>query len=279
MLLCAAGPKPTKTTRFPPSWTDPTEPFHVAGPIYYVGTRGIGVYIIKSDAGLILLSGAPGQATEAINSSIKKLGFKLEDIKLILSSHAHFDHAGTLAAHKRASGAQLIAMDDDAALLKSGGELDFLFSNRPEFRFEGVLVDRTVKDQEHVSFGNITLTAHLTSGHTKGCTTWQMEFREGNKSYNVVFADGMTINPGTRFVKNPSYPSVLADYEKTFRTLEGLNPDVYLAYHGEFIDLEDRKKMAKSKGFKAWLNSTQYKQQLQNRKATFVKKVELEKKH
>lgn len=272
--LCAAAPQSTKeAAQDPPAWTEPTEPFHIVGPIYYVGTRGIGVFLLKSDAGLVLVSGAPSPATAALVASIRKLGFKAEDIKLVLSSHAHFDHAGTLAAFKKLTGAKLVAMDADVELLKSGGALDFLFSNRPHFHFEGVTTDRVIKDKERVTLGNVTLTAHLTPGHTKGCTTWTMQVEDAGTNYNVVFADGTGINPGTRFVRDPSYPGIKSDYERTFKVLEGLRPDIFLAYHAEFFNVEAKRQRIAKEGVKAWIDPKGYAEQVEKRKDSFVKLI------
>lgn len=277
LAIAAPGLSSPQKPEFPVSWTEPIKPFHIVGPVYYVGTRGIGVYLLKSDAGLLLLSGAPSGAASAVINAVKDLGFKPEDIRLILSSHAHFDHAGTLAAHKKASGAKLVAMESEVDLLKSGGQLDFLFSNRPEFSFQGVTTDRAIKDKEQVTLGNITLTAHHTPGHTKGCITWQMSAAENGRTYNVVFADGVSVNPGTRFVKNPSYQGISEDYQATFRVLEGLKPDIFLAYHAEHFDLEAKLKRAPVEGVKAWVDPRGYRELLEKRKASYEKFVQEEK--
>jgi metallo-beta-lactamase class B len=278
-MLCAATPPPAaKESADPPSWTEPTAPFHVAGPIYYVGTRGIGVYLIESNAGLVLVSGAPGAATAAVMDSIRQLGFASSQIRLILSSHAHFDHAGTLAAFHRLTKAPVVATAADAALLASGGQRDFLFSNRPRFRFEPVKADRIVKDGETVTLGNVELVAHLTPGHTQGCTTWEVEIEDGGRKYDVVFADGTSVNPGTRFVASPSYPGIAKDYARTFQVLETLRPDIFLSYHAEFFDLEGKRDRARKEGIAAWVDTDGYRDQIAKRKAAFTKLLDDERK-
>ena len=246
-------------------------PFNVAGPIYYVGTRGLGVYLIETSAGLILLGGALPGSEELIAASVRKLGFSLKDVRLLLVSHAHSDHVGTLAALERATGATVAVMKEDEALLASGGKTDYLFAERPEFHFEPVNADRLLKDGETVILGDVQLVAHKTPGHTRGCTTWETSIRIGGRSYNVVFADGTGINPGTRFVKSPSYSGIAADYAHTFRVLGALRPDIFLSYHAELFDLDAKRRRMASEGVAAWIDPDGYRAQVQNRRAAFEK--------
>lgn len=150
------------------SWYEPTDPFHIVGPIYYVGTRGLSVFLITTSAGNILLGGAMPGTAPLIEASIRKLGFKPEDIRILLLNHAHIDHAGTLADFKALTGAQLEVMQDDAELLKSGGKTDYLYAKNAKFHFPPVTTDRVLKDGETVSLGDVRLTAHRTPGHTRG---------------------------------------------------------------------------------------------------------------
>ncbi len=178
----------------------------------------------------------PGTAP-LIEASIRKLGFKPEDIRILLLNHAHFDHAGTVADFKKLTGAKVEVMEADVELLKSGGSTDYLFAKDAKFHFPPVTPDKALKDGDAVSLGDVKLTAHATPGHTRGCTTWVTTVKDGGRSYVVVFADGTGINPGTRFVKNPSYPGIADDYRHTFTVLESLQPDIFLSYHAELFDL------------------------------------------
>jgi metallo-beta-lactamase class B len=267
LVVCAAAAR--GESQGPPAWREPFEPFQLAGPIYYVGTRGLAVYLIKSNEGLILLGGAMPGSEELITASIRKLGFKLQDVRLLLVSHAHFDHVGTMAALKKATGAKLAVMDSDAALLASGGKTDYLFAKRPEFHFEGVTADRLLKDGETVTLGDVRLIAHKTPGHTPGCTTWETTIRLRGRSYKVVFADGTSINPGTRFLKNPSYPGIADDYARTFRVLGALRPDIFLSYHGEFFDLEGKRRKMEKEGAAAWIGPKGYAALVKTRREAF----------
>jgi glyoxylase-like metal-dependent hydrolase (beta-lactamase superfamily II) len=171
-------------------WVEPAEPMKIVGPIHFVGTRGLGVYLITSSEGHILLFGGMPQSGEAIDASIRKLGFKTEDIKLILTCHAHIDHVGTHAYFKDKSRAQVAMMAEEVELLQSGGKTDFHYASIPAFHFPPTIVDRVLRDGERVKLGDVSLTAHHTGGHTKGGTTWSMHVTEGGKTYFVVFPDG-----------------------------------------------------------------------------------------
>ncbi len=255
------------------AWTEPTEPFHIAGPIYYVGTRGICAYLITTPAGNILLSGGMPGTARLLEASIQKLGFKVEEIRILLISHAHFDHVGTLAEMQKLTGASVEVMEEDVALLNSGGKLDYLFAKQNEYHFAGVSADKVLKDGDKVTLGGVTLTAHWTPGHTPGCTTWTTTVQDGGRAYAVVFADGTGINPGTRFGKDPSYPGIADDYRKTFRVLESLHPDIFLAYHVERFDMEAKRARAAAEGVKSWVDPEGYRAFVERDKANFEKWV------
>jgi len=155
------------------SWNQPVEPYRIAGNIYYVGASDITSFLITTPEGHILLDGGFVETAPIIEANVRKLGFKLEDVKILLSSHAHFDHAGGLAELKRATGAKFAAMDKEAPLLARGGKWDFLFGDK--YPFPPIQADRILHDGDTVLLGGTTLTAHLTPGHTKGNTTWTMK--------------------------------------------------------------------------------------------------------
>jgi metallo-beta-lactamase class B len=219
-------------------WETPAEPLKIAGPIHFVGTKGLASWLIVTPAGHILLNtGMPGSGP-MIEASIRKLGLKPEDIKVLLVGHAHVDHAGGHAHMKRISGAQVAAMAAEAALLESGGKTDFQYAAVPAFAFEPVKVDRLLRDGEAVTLGDVTLIARHTPGHTKGSTTWVTTVGR----YRVVFPDGVTVNPGYRVGRDPSYPSIADDFRRTFRVLWSLKPDIWLAAHTDVFDFERKRK-------------------------------------
>jgi metallo-beta-lactamase class B len=259
------------------SWSEPTEPFRIAGAVYYVGTRGLSVFLIATPAGNILLGGGIPGTAPLIEASIRKLGFKPEQIRVILSNHAHFDHAGTFADFKKLSGAQLAVMQQDVDLLKSGGKTDYLFGKDPKLHFPPVTADRVLQDGETVSLGGVSLTARRTPGHTPGCTTWTMTVPEAGRSYAVAFVDCRNINPGTRLVKNPSYPGIADDYRHSFSVFESLHPDIFLSYHAEAFDPEGKRQRAVTEGVQAWVDPKGYEQYIAEGKRKFDEALAREK--
>lgn len=213
----------------------PVTPFHLIGNIYYVGASDVTSFLIVTPAGDILLDGGFVQTAPQIEANIRKLGFKLSDVKILLNSHAHFDHAGGLAQLKRRTGAQFVAMEGDAAPLAHGGRGDFYFGDR--FTFPAIKPDRVIHDGDTVTLGGVTLTAHLTAGHTRGCTTWAMTTNDRGKRLHVAFVGSMSVLSGYRLVGKESYSGMTADYERSFRVLRALPCDVFLGAHGQFFNL------------------------------------------
>ena len=226
-----AQPQADPTSR---SWNQPVEPYRIAGNVYYVGASDITSYLITTPEGHILLDGGFVETAPMIEANIQKLGFKLEDVKVLLNSHAHFDHAGGLAELKARTGAKFAASEKDAPLLARGGKGDFYFGDKETF--PPIQADRILHDGDTVTLGGITLTAHLTPGHTMGNTTWTMKAREGDRTYDVVFAASTSILPGVSLTHNPKYPEIGDDYAKTFRILKSLPCDVFLSSHASIFD-------------------------------------------
>jgi metallo-beta-lactamase class B len=216
------------------AWNQPVEPYRIAGNVYYVGASDITSFLITTPAGHILLDGGFVETAPIIEANVRKLGFKLADVKILLSSHAHFDHAAGLAELKRATGAKFAASGKEAPLLARGGKGDFLFGD--ENTFPPIQADRILHDGDTVTLGGTTLTARLTPGHTMGNTTWTMKAKEGDKTYDVVFAPSLSILDGVSLTKNVTYPEIGEDYARTFRVLKSLPCDVFLASHASFYD-------------------------------------------
>jgi metallo-beta-lactamase class B len=200
----------------------------VLGNVYYVGALGVSAYFIQTPAGAILLDGGLQETAPLIEKNIATLGFRVKDVKVLLNSHAHFDHAGGLAALQKASGATLVASRGDAPALRAGG------GNQPPVR-----VDRVIADGDTVELGGTVLTAHVTPGHTKGCTTWTTTVVEAGRSHPLVFYCSTSVVD--RLVNNARYPSIVADYERSFAALRALPCDVFLAPHGDFFQLSAKR--------------------------------------
>ncbi|MFN7931294.1 MAG: subclass B3 metallo-beta-lactamase, partial [Blastocatellia bacterium] len=220
------------------AWNQPVKPFPIIGNIYYVGTNNLACYLIKTNAGLILLDTAMQESGPLVRANIEALGFKLKDIKIMLASHAHFDHVAGHADMKAATGAKVYASKADAEIMESGGKKGF----HPVGDYKPIKVDKILKDGETVRLGEAAMTAHLTPGHTEGNTAWTMKVTENGKTYNVVFTSSMSINPGVKMVKNPTWAGVAEAYAKSFAILKTLPCDVFLGPHAPFFDMEEKVK-------------------------------------
>lgn len=219
-------------------WNQPFKPFRIIGNIYYVGTNNLACYLIATPGGHILIDTAMQESAPIVRANIEALGYKLKYVRIILSSHAHFDHVAGHADMKAATGAQVYATAADAATLESGGTKGF----HPLNPYKPVKVDRIIKDGEVVRIGNVALTAHLTPGHTEGNTTWTTTVEENGKKYDVVFVGSMSINPGVLMVNNPTWPKIAEAYAKSFQILKSLHCDVFLGPHAPFFNMEAKVK-------------------------------------
>ena len=220
-----------------PDWIEPFPPFRIAGNLYYVGSKDLASYLITTPQGNILINSDLETSPPLIRASIEKLGFKVSDIRILLISHAHWDHDGGSAAIKALTGATYMVMDGDVSVVESGGKTDFQYGNTPTSLYPPTKVDRVLHDGDEVKLGGTTLVAHLTPGHTKGCTTWTMKVTEAGKSYDVVIIGSPNVNDGYKLVGNPSYPGIVSDYERTFQVLKSLPVDIFLGAHGSYFDL------------------------------------------
>ncbi|MBX7165741.1 MAG: subclass B3 metallo-beta-lactamase [Pirellulales bacterium] len=258
-------------------WDEPAEPARIAGPIYFVGTQGLGCFLITGSEGHVLLcTGMPGSG-ELIERSIVKLGFKLQDVKLILTGHAHSDHVGGHAYIKQVTGGKIAMLREEVALFESGGKLDFHYGAYQEFAFAPAKVDVVFQNEEQVKLGDITITALHTPGHTRGSTTYVTKIVSDGKTYTVVFPDGTGVNPGYRISKHPSYEGIEQDFRRTFRILESLKPDIWLACHTEFFGYEDKLARAARLGDAAWVDPQGYEKFVAKAKARFEATVAKEK--
>lgn len=246
------------------SWNQPVEPFKIAANIYYVGANDVTSYLITTAKGHILLDSGFAETVPLIKANIAKLGFKLTDVKAIINSHAHCDHAGGLTELKRLTDAKLYASEADAKLLARGGKDDPNFGN--ELLFEPVTADSTFVDGWKLKLGGVSLTANVTPGHTKGCTTWTTTVKEGKRKLNVVFVCS-TSAPGYKLVGNEKYPEIASDYENTFRRMRAMKVDVFLVSHATAFGMSEKAEKLKAgaktnpfidpAGFKEYIDATE----------------------
>ena len=218
------------------AWNKPLEPHHIVANIYYVGTNFLASFLIVTPQGHILMNSDYEESVPLIRASVEKLGFKFTDIKWVLSSQAHNDHSAGNFLLKELSGAKSAVMEGDADVIASGGATDFQYGGKQIFTPSKV--DRELRDGDTVALGGVTLVAHKTAGHTRGCTTWTTTVEGNGRKLQVVFVGGVGVNPGYKLVGNEKYPGIADDYVDTFRTLHGLRADVFLGAHGSYYGMD-----------------------------------------
>jgi metallo-beta-lactamase class B len=197
-------------------------------------------YLIATPQGNILINSDLEANVPLIEASIEKLGFKFKDTKILLISHAHWDHDAGSAKIKEMTGASYMVMDADVPVVESGGKLDFQYGGNPGFLYPPTKVDRVLQDGDEVRLGGAVLVAHLTPGHTKGCTTWTMKVTEGGKTYDLVIIGSPNVNPGYKLIHNNNYPQIAEDYERMWSVLKSLPCDIFLGAHGGYFGLEEK---------------------------------------
>jgi len=247
---------------------------HVAGNIYFVGSKGQANYLITTSQGNILVNSGLEANVPMIKDSIAKLGFKYSDTKILVISHAHFDHDAGAARIIKETGAKYEVMDSDVGVVESGGKTDFHYWDKdPENIYPPAKVDRVLHDGDTVSLGGTVLTAHKTPGHTKGCTTWTTSVKDGGKTLNVVIVGSPNVNPGYVLVGNKKYPGIAQDYEKTFQVLKALPVDVFLGAHGDYYGMPAKYAKLKAGGANPFIDPSGYKAYIADREAAFRKEL------
>ena len=225
-----------------PGWYAAVTPYRIIGDnkagIYFVGTEGLGMFFIPTDAGHIVIDGGmPGEG-QYVADAIRKLGFDPKDVKILLNSHAHLDHSGGLAELKVLTGAQLIASAGDRSALEGGFYLGS--ENDAAMNAPPVAVDRIIADGETLTLGNVSLTAQITPGHSRGCTSWTMPVVQGGETYQALFFCSATV-AANRLVGPPQYEGIVDDYRTTFAKTRDWKPDIFLANHPEFAGFADKR--------------------------------------
>ena len=223
----------------PAGWMEPFPPHKIAGNLYYVGSKDLASYLIATPEGHILINSSFEESVPLIRASIETLGFKFADVKILLISHAHSDHCAGSAVMIQETKAQYFVMEEDAASVESGGASKSRLT-ASYTRFPPAKVDRRLKDGDEIKLGGSTLVAHLTPGHTPGCTTWTMQIPEGGKILNAVIIGSPNVNPGYILVNNREYPTIATDYERTFRFLKEQSVDLFLGAHGGYYDMNTK---------------------------------------
>ena len=217
----------------------------VVGNIYYVGSNDLAIYLVATPKGHMLINTGFDETVPLIQASVKSLGFKMADIKIILASHAHSDHVAGHARAREASGAKVYVMTGDDKVIANGGKGQYLYTDS---RWRPCPVDKVLKDGEKVTLGGTTLVARHTPGHTPGCTTWTARVTDGKSKKLVVVVGSPNVNPGYQLVNNKAYPRIAKDFARTFKVLNSLKCDYFLGAHGNYYGMHA--KYPKLKGAK-----------------------------
>ena len=244
-------------------------PFHIAGNLYYVGSEDLASYLITTPQGNILINSNLESSPELIKASIEKLGFKFADTKILLISHAHFDHCAGSAQIIRMTGAKYYVMDSDVAVVEAGGRNDFHYAHDKELWFPPVHVDRALHDGDTVSLGRAVLKAFKTAGHTKGTTTWVLDETEGGRTLHVVIVGSPNVNPGYKLVGNTAYPQIADDYRHGFQVLKSLRCDIFLGAHGGYFGMKEKYARFKAGDRNAFIDPEGYKSYISDRERAF----------
>lgn len=252
-----------------PTWTTPVPPVRIASNLYYVGSEDLAAYLVVTPKGDILINSNLESSPAQIKKSVEMLGFRFSDIKILLISHAHYDHCAGSAEILKLTHAKYEVMAGDVSVVESGGATDFNYASDKSMHFPAAKVDRVLHDDDQVSLGGVTLTAHLTAGHTKGTTTWTMDETEGGRTLHVVIVGSPNVNPGYKLVGNKTYPQIASDYKHQFEVLKALSCDIFLGAHGGYFNLTEKYQRWKAGDKNAFIDPAGYKAYVADREAAF----------
>ena len=277
LLLCCASVLAHAQTQ--PSWTTPIAPFQIADNLYYVGSQDLASYLVVTPKGNILINANLDSSPPQIRASVEKLGFRWTDTKILLNGQAHFDHMGGAAEVIRETHAQNMVMDGDVSVVETGGRSDFLSPSPNIPTYAPVRVDRVLHDEDTVSLGGLTLTAHKTAGHTRGCTTWAMRAHlpgePAGTLRDIVIVGGVGFWSEYHLVATPghpvSYPGIVQDFQHTFAVLQALPCDVFLGAHGGYFDMLAKLKRYPQDGPRVFIDPAGYKEFVGNAQEKFEK--------
>lgn len=250
---------------------DDAFPAHrIVGNTYYVGSKALASFLIETPEGHALINSGFEETVPLIRASIESLGLKPTDVKILLASHAHSDHVAGHAAMQELTGAKVYAMGGDAEVISTGGAGQYLYEDS---RWPACKVDRVLKDGDQVTLGGVTLVAHLTPGHTRGCTTWAWKVDDGNKKHDVVVIGSPNVNPGYRLVDNKDYPEIAKDFSKTFQVLKKLPCEIFLGAHGDYYGMLAKYPRLKDATTNPFIDPEGYREYVALKEKTFQMKL------
>jgi metallo-beta-lactamase class B len=271
-LLSSTAQKLIPLPSFQQIWVQDYQPFRIAGNLYYVGTYDLASFLITTPKGHILINtGIPGSDT-MIRKHVEALGFKFTDIKILLATHAHFDHVGAMAAIKKVTGAKLMVGAEDAPVLADGGNSDFIFGGKGPI-FQPVNVDRLLHDKDTVKLGGMEVIVLHHPGHTKGACSFYLTVRDERRAYRVLITNFPTILDATRFPSMPAYPNVGRDYAYTLDTMPKIKFDLWLGSHASQFDLHAKHTPGDPYNPEAFGDRAGYDSSMADLKKEYLKKI------
>ena len=260
-LLWLTAQTPPAEFRAPANWTQAIEPFAIAEGLYWVGTADLSSYLFTSDDGHVLIDAPLEENVDRVLASIRKLGFDPADVNVLLASHGHFDHTGGMATMMERTGASLVLSTAEARLVGAGGKGDFFLGDTAAYR--PAKATRRIANLDSIRIGNHKLTAHITPGHTKGCTSWSGTVKIAGEKLDFVSICSLSVLPGYRLWGDaPSYPGIARDYCSSVAHLRTLEPDIFLGAHGSFIGLAEKVQALTAGNARAFVDPEGYKEYL-----------------
>ncbi len=257
-------------------WNQPFPPHRIADHLYYVGSQGLSSYLITTDKGNILINSSFERTVPLIRASIEKLGFKFSDTRILLTSHAHADHVSGNALIKELTGAKVYVMAGDEGVVANGGRGQYLYQET----WKPCPVDRVLHDGDLVTLGGIKLKAHLTPGHTRGCTTWTLDVTDRGRMYHAVIVGSPNVNTGFQLVNNREYPEISSDYAKTFRVLKSLPCDIFLGAHGVYYGMQAKyARLLQNPNTNPFIDPAGYRAYVEEREAAYLRTLQQQQRH
>jgi len=253
-------------------WSKPYQPFRIAGNFYYVGTYDLACYLITTAQGNILINTGLAASTSLIKNNIEALGFKLKDIKILLTTQVHYDHVGAMAAIKKLTGAQMMVDEGDAAVLADGGNSDYFLGGNGSL-FQPVKADRLLHDHDTIQLGGMQLVMLHHPGHTKGSCSFLFTVKDDQRSYRVLIANMPTIIVDKKFDDVTTYPGMAEDYAYTFKAMKNISFDIWVASHASQFNLHDKHKPGDAYNPSAFMDKESYIQQLNELQQQYDKKL------
>ncbi len=270
--LMACAQKVSEPQNTPSEWSMPYKPFRIAGNLYYVGTFDLGCYLITTPKGNILINTGLAASAPLIKASIEALGFKFNDIKILLTTQAHYDHMGAMAAIKKLTGAKMMVDEEDVGVMEDGGRSDYALGVDTS-TYEPVKADRLLHDLDTVKLGNMQLVMLHHPGHTKGSCSFLFDVKDERRSYSVLIANMPTIITEKNFADIPAYPNIATDYAYTLNAMKKLSFDIWLSSHASQFGLHSKHKPGSGYNPAAFIDRNGYNAEISDLQKQFSNKV------